>query len=136
MILQNMNDTKPLFLVMKDLQDQEKDASSGLMSDEVPEERWCRYTLHLGATLNLIGLTQVPLGMDVDDAFPPFHAATFDEGDKDALAEAIRDGGILVAESNFEPRSLLAYRLDDPDYWYGREETLKYLGVINFRRAC
>ena len=87
-------------------------------------------------TPTLIGFTQVPLGMDVDDAFPPFHAANFDEGAKAALAEAIRDGGLLIAESNFEPRSLLAYRLDDPNYWYGREETLKYLGVINFRRAC
>ena len=107
-----------------------------LMSDEVPEERWCRYTLHRGTTRQLIGITQVPLGMDVDDAFPPFHAANFDKGAKDALAEVIRDGGLLIAESNFEPRRLLAYRLDDPDYWYGREETLKYLGVINFRRAC
>jgi|GEM_PF-3305356 len=134
--LKEANDTKFLFLVMKDSQVQEEDSSSGLMSDEVPQERWCRYTLHQGTTLNLIGFTQVPLGMDVDDAFPPFHAANFDEGTKDALAEAICDGGLLIAESNFEPRSLLAYRLDDPNYWYGREETLKYLGVVNFRRAC
>lgn len=136
MITQNINDTKFLFLVKKDLQVQEEDVSSGLMSDEVPEERWCRYTLLQGTTLNLIGITQVPLGMDMDDAFPPFHAANLGKGDKDALAEAICDGGLLIAESNFEPRSLLAYRLDDPNYWYGREETLKYLGVIDFRRAC
>jgi hypothetical protein len=84
----------------------------------------------------VVGITQVPLGMDMDDAFPPFHSAYYEKHDKDALAEAIMDGGLLMAESNFEPRSLLAYRLDDPHYWYGREETLKYLGVTGFRRAC
>jgi hypothetical protein len=135
-IIQNINDAKLLFLVKKDLQVLEEDVSSGLMSDEVPEERWSRYTLLQGTIPNLIGIAQVPLGMDVDDAFPLFHAANFGKGDKDALAEAICDGGLLMAESNFEPRSLLAYRLDDPNYWYGREETLKYLGVIDFRRAC
>ena len=136
MITQNISDTKLLLLVKKDMQVQEEDVASGLMSDEVPEERWCRYTLLQGTTLNLIGITQVPLGMDMDDAFPPFHTANFGKGDKDALAKAICDGGLLIAESNFEPHSLLAYRLDDPNYWYGREETLKYLGVIDFRRAC
>jgi len=44
--LKEANDTKFLFLVMKDSQVQEEDSSSGLMSDEVPQERWCRYTLH------------------------------------------------------------------------------------------
>jgi hypothetical protein len=131
-----MNDKKLLFLVKNDLKVQGEDASSNLMSDEVQEERWCRYTLVQGTSPNLIGITQISLGMDVDDAFPPFHAANFDEADKGALAEAISDGGVLIAESNFEPRGLLAYRLDDPNYWYGREETLKYLGVIDFRRAC
>ena len=136
MILQNMNDANLLLLRKKDLKIQEVDVSSDFMSNEDPEEHWCRYSIQQGTTSNLIGLTQVPLGMDVDDAFPPFHAANFDERAKDALVEAIRDGGLLIAESNFEPPSLLAYRLNDPDYWYGREETLKYLGVINFRRAC
>lgn len=131
-----MNDKKLLFLVKNDLKVQGEDVSSSLMSDEVQEERWCRYTLVQCTTHNLIGITQVSLGMDVDDAFPPFHAANFDEADKYALAEVISDGGLLIAESNFEPRSLLAYRLDDPYYWYGREETLRYLGVINFRPAC
>jgi hypothetical protein len=131
-----MNDKKLLFLVKNDLKDQGEDVSSSLMSDEVQEERWCRYTLMQGTTPNLIGITQVSLDMDVDDAFPPFHEANFDEAAKYELAGAISDGGILIAESNFEPRSLLAYRLDDPNYWYGREETLKYLGVIDFRRAC
>lgn len=112
------------------------DVSSDLMSNEVPEERWCRYVLLRGSNPSIIGITQVPLGMDVDDFFPPFHAANFGEGDKYALVEAIYDGSLLIAESNFEPRSLLAYRLDDPSYWYGREETLKYLGVMDFRRAC
>jgi hypothetical protein len=111
------------------------DVSSDLMSNEVPKERWCRYILLQCFNPNLIGVAQVPLGMDVDDFFPPFHAANFDEADKHALVQAICDGSLLIAESNFEPRSLLAYRLDDPSYWYGREETLKYLG-IEFRRAC
>jgi hypothetical protein len=130
-----MNDTKLSFLVKKDSQLQE-DASAGLMSDERLEERWCRYSIQQDTTPTLIGFTQVPLGMDVDDAFPPFHTANFDEGAKAALAETIRDGGLLIAESNFEPRSLLTYRLDDPNYWFGREATLKYLGVISFRHAC
>jgi hypothetical protein len=73
--------------------------------------------------------------MDVDDFFPPFHAANFGEANKHVLAQAIRDGSLLIAESNFEPRSLLAYRLNDPDYWYGRVETLKYFGVA-LRPAC
>lgn len=120
----------------KDLQAQDEDTSAGLKGDERPEERWCQYTLQQGITFSLIGRTQVPLGIDVDDAFPPFYAANFDEGAKVVLAEAVRDGGILIAESNFEPRSLLAYRLDDPYYWFGREATLKYLGVVNFRHDC
>jgi len=135
-ITQNIFDTKHLFLVKNDFLVREVDVSSGLMSDEVPEKRWCRYILLQSATPNLIGIAHVPLGMDMDDYFPPFHAANFGKGDKDVLAKAICDGGLLIAESNFEPRSLLAYRLDDPNYWYGREETLKYLGVIDFRRAC
>ena len=106
------------------------------MSNEVPEKRWCRYILLQGTNPNLIGITQVPLDMDVDDFFPPFRAANCGKGDKYALALAIFEGSVLIAESNFEPRSLLAYRLDDQNYWYGREETLKYLGVIDFRRAC
>jgi hypothetical protein len=106
------------------------DVSSGLMRNVVPEERWCRYILLQDSNPNLIGIAQVPLGMDVDDFFPSFHAASFGEGDKYALEQAICDGSLLIAESNFEPRSLLAYRLDDPNYWYGRVETLKYLGVV------
>jgi hypothetical protein len=73
--------------------------------------------------------------MDVDDAFPPFHTAHFDEADRVALSWAIHDGGILIAESNFEPRSLLAYHIGDPHYWYGRTTTLKYLWVYNLRYA-
>ena len=120
----------------KDLQAQEDVTSAGLMDDEKPEERWCQYILQQGITFHFIGRTQVPLGMDVDDAFPPFHVANFDEGAKVALAQAIHDGGILIAESNFEPRSFLAYRLDDPHYWHGREATLKYLGVVSFKLDC
>jgi len=113
----------------------EVDVSSGLIRNVVPEEHWCRYILQHGSSPNLIGIAQVPLGMDVDDFFPSFHAASFGDDDKFALEQAIYDGGLLIAESNFEPRSLLAYHLDNPNYWYGREETLKYLGV-NFRPAC
>ena len=121
----------------KDLQAQEDVTSAGLMDDEKPEERWCQYILQQGITFHFIGRTQVPLGMDVDDAFPPFHVANFDAGAKGALEQAILEGGILIAESIFEPRSFLAYRLDDdPYYWHGREATLKYLGVVNFKLDC
>jgi len=125
-----------LFLVKKDSKIKQENTSLGTKDDMKPEERWCQYYLQQGTALTLIGCTQVPCGMDVDDAFPPFHAANFSESDRDALAVAIHDGALLIAESNFEPRSLLAYRIDDPHYWYGREETLKYLGVYNFRHAC
>ena len=115
----------------------EDDTFSNLKDDEMPEKRWCRYTLQQGINFSLIGHIQVPLGMDVDDAFPPFHAANFDKASKVALEKAILDGGILIAESNFEPRSLLAYRLEnDPYYWHGRVETLKYLGVVNVKLDC
>ena len=126
-----------LFFVKKDSHIQNEDASAGRMGEEKAEERWCQYILQQGITFHLIGRTQVPLGMDVDDAFPPFHAANFDAVTKAALEKTILDGGILIAESNFEPRSLLAYRLDDdPYYWFGREATLKYLGVVDFRHDC
>jgi hypothetical protein len=115
-------------------QDQDQDTSVGLKDAELPEERWCQYTLQQGITFSVIGRIHVPPGMDVDDAFPPFHAANFEKADKAVLEQAILDGGMLIAESNFEPRSLLAYRLDDdPYYWFGREATLKYLGVVNFK---
>jgi len=132
-----MRGAELLFFVKNDSNVQDEDTSADLMCEEKAEERWCQYILQQGISFHLIGRTQVPLGMDVDDAFPPFHAANFDAGTKAALEKAILDGGILIAESNFEPRSFLAYRLnDDPYYWFGREETLKYLGVLNFRHDC
>lgn len=94
-------------------------------------------SIQQGSNSYLIGHTQVLLGMDVDDAFPPFHAANFDKEAKDALEQGIQDGGILIAESNFEPRRFLAYRLgDDHHCWHGREATLKYLGGVDFKHYC
>lgn len=127
---------KYVFLLTRDSQFQDIETSLDPMSDVKLSERWCRYFLQQSATRTLIGVTQVPIGMDVDDAFPPFHAENFSEGDRDSLAEAIGAGGVLIAESSFEQPSLLAYRLDDPNYWFGREATLKYLGVIDFKLAC
>jgi hypothetical protein len=114
----------------------EDDISTGLKGDEKPQVRWCEYTLQQGINFHVLGRTKVPDGMDADDAFPPFHAANFDAAAKVSLEKAILDGGILIAESNFEPRSYLAYHLDDPYYWFGRMATLKYLGVVNLKRDC
>ena len=124
-----------LLFVKKDSYVQDEITSAGRKVEEKAKERWCQYILQQGITFHLIGRTGVPLGMDVDDAFPPFHAANFDAGTKAALEEAILNGGILIAESNFEPRSLLAYHIGDPHYWYGRTTTLKYLWVYNLRYA-
>jgi len=132
----NLREIESLFFVKHDLKINDGNTSPDLKSDPVPEERWCRYILQQGGRTTFIGQTQVPLWMDVDDAFPPFHAANFGDGYRIALEEAIHDGAILIAESNVEPRCLLAYRIDDQHYWYGREATLKYLGVYNFRHAC
>jgi hypothetical protein len=127
---------KPLFFVKQEFFSSGKDVASGSLGDAAPEKRWCRYVLQQGADCIVLGCTDVPCTMDADDAFPPFHAANFDEEDRIALGEAIHDGAVLIAETNVEPRCLLAYRIDDPHYWYGREATLKYLGVYNFRHAC
>lgn len=135
MISQILIISELLFLVKEDIHNRET-VSLYNASDEMLEERWCRYTLLQGTIPILIGITEVPQGMDMDDAFPPFHASNYALSAKEELAMAIRDGGLLIAESNFEPRSFLAYRLNDPNYWYGREKTLKYLGVTDFRPAC
>lgn len=129
-----MNDSK-FFFPADDYSRNNDTAFLDSASDEFPEKRWCQYIVQQAISAYLLGIILVPVIMDVDDAFPIFHSENFAEHDRDELADAIRDGAVLIAESNFEPRSLLAYRLDDPHYWYGREATLKYFGV-DFVPAC
>lgn len=115
---------------------QKADTVAARRGGEKPEERWCQYSLQTGITFSVLGRIRVPPGMDADDAFPPFHEKHFGKKARAELQQTIVDGGILIAEASFEPRSFLAYRLDDPCYWHGREATLTYLGVYNFRRDC
>lgn len=103
---------------------------------KAPKRRICRYYLRVKGHSELLGQTIVPEGMDTDDAFPAFHAANFPPEHYEHLILAIKGGGALWAESDFgEESSALAYTMGDPDYWYGREATLKYLGITNYQPA-
>lgn len=101
-----------------------------------PKRRTCRYYLRANGQSELLGQTVVPEGMDIDDAFPGFHMSNYSTDHLKSLKVAIEAGGVLWAESDFgEGPSLLAYTVDRPDYWYGRESTLKYFGIVDYRPA-
>lgn len=102
-----------------------------------PSPRRCRYFLVFRETKTLLGETDIPEGQDMDDAFPEFHRKNYPNEHYAFLVSSIKNGVQLVAESisNEKESWLLAYIDDNPDYWYGRESTLLYLGVHEFRHA-
>ena len=102
-----------------------------------PEQRIARYYLLHGKKREFLGITLVPTGLDMDDAFPPFHSVNFDESHLDYLSTMIRKGAVLTAECSYDNEMfMLAYILGDEDYWYGRESTLKYFCPdFNFKPA-
>lgn len=101
-----------------------------------PQKRVCLYYFLVDGKKILLGETAVPQEIDEDDAFPLFHARTYSAEHYEQMIAAIRKGAVVIAEPAYEaPSSLLAYTMGNPDYWSGREATLKYFGVRNFRPA-
>lgn len=94
--------------------------------------RQCKYLFLYQTGAIDLGTYVLAGGEDMDDGFPRFHSKYFDRPHKKLLENLISGGGVLVARSlsGEEPDRFLAYTLGDPDYWYGRESTLKYFGII------
>ena len=98
---------------------------------KLPEIRTCKYFLEHVGVVECLGTTIVPMGKDMDDAFPLFHRKNFSKEHYKFLEFQINSGAMLRAESDFsDEKYALTYVLkDDPGLWIGRQSTLEYFGV-------